>query len=885
MTIAYEPYKANIPFVNVQQMTLQNDTNNRLMVELIISNETSAPRDGMKFGNLVTFFTSKAAINSLSSNQRSLKNTILRPSPTSQKQDFSLNAKDFDLKVYADRAGREKIYNHTNRNQFSMNAPNNLYVLVVSYRRYKNKIFLGNVMKETIIENGITPLHSKVYLLKETVDAYGPAGAVWPGSVHEHGGELMAGNIHLPMKHPTVSTEIVQNYKVKDLRFLQSAATLNFDNFVAPSNTVSIFSKSTLSRNDEGDIHGTLSFDMLKYARQNSRFGGLIKNNATLLSMSVLEDIILYRKVVDIASTGNKLTPGFSRQCGLKESDEFQQVAVLGEGVDILRISASRNTGIISISFVDEKTKELAAGAVEYKIEMVINDRTTQGIKYVRDSLLMGLKSYRPSTRSSFAPIITTYLSIINFIFGTLPFTKHSLVVWKKNLLAMTKSPYTRKTDRQMVIETIHSFIGSLSSLLETPVGGSSAPFSVDSKIYNSSRDPLTRIVHILENKYTIADKKRVGLGYLDKVLGNKKSTMPTVASSDLLNRANKEVSKYSVGNPTAVSINKFGYLSPEVISLGEVEIETPNLNVSEEHLTDLLRSNAEGRNFLAVELQKSAPLNRSEILSSLGMSARPLTIPLRTLSATTSESHIIDSSFYLSPTSRFVRDRGSTAAGTSGSSDSIIIKDQQLNALFNSDLVSTIVDRSTVDFKEDIDLKNKAIVSTSLALRKFEEGGTAVNELNSISNVINFNSLARIEYLESYDNKLRCGKLNWKILDEATWQSATTNDRPLLCRLVQITNTLDVKDTLGLESLGSLFTLGVAERSTATPNYKKVLATIRSSIAELGKNNSPAPINIAIYYSKNVPLATTTSRQTSAQKKNIPPALVNWNARRGRGY
>ena len=885
MSIAYGPYKAEIPFVNIQQATLQNIAQNRLMVELVISNETGAPRNGMQFGNLVMFFTTKNAVDTLASSPRNLKSIIRNPPPTSRLQNFSLNMKDFSLKAYADSSGKEKIYNHTHTKQFAVNPPSNLYVLVVSYRQYKNKIFLGNVSKETIIENGIAPLHSNVYFLNETVDNYGTANSVWPGSVHRHGTQLMAGNMHLSIQHPTVRQEVVQNYKIKDLRFLSAAATLDFSNFVMTSNTEAIFSDATLSRNDEGDIHGTLSFDMLKYARQNARFGGLVTNNKALLSMSILEDIILYRKVVNVASAGNALTPGRARQCGLKETDQFQQVATLGDGVDVLTIAASNNDGILSISFVDDGTQDIASGAVEYKIEMVINDKTSEAIKGFRDTLMTQLKNYRPETRENWDTLITNYLSVINFIFGNSPFEKYSLLVWKKNLIALVNSPQTRKTDRQKVINTIQLFIDSLSGLLETPVAIGSTPFNVDSKIYNSTRDPLNRIVQILKNKYTITDKKRVGLGYLDRALKNKKTTMPSIGSRDLLTRANQEVSKYAVGNPGAATINPFGYLSPEVVSLGEVEVETPTLSVPEDQLTELLRSNAQGRNFVANELQKSAPLNKSEVLNSLGMGARPLTVPLRKLSvAAVQGDDSVDSEFYFSPTSRFVRDN-THRTGESGSSDSIVEKNQQLDALFNSDLVNMVVDQTSVGFKDNIDLTNKRIVETSLALRKFEEGGDPITELSSVSNVINFNSLARVEYLESYDANLRCGKLNWKTLDEATWQAATNNDASLLCRLVRITNTLDVKDTLGLHPMGSLFTLGSPGKETNGPNHNRVFATIRSTITGLGTNNMPAPINITIYYSRNVPIISTPARQTEAQLSPTTKSRISSLARRGLGY
>ena len=84
------------------------------------------------------------------------------------------------------------------------------------------------------------------------------------------------------------------------------------------------------------------------------------------------------------------------------------------------------------------------------------------------------------------------------------------------------------------------------------------------------------------------------------------------------------------------------------------------------------------------------------------------------------------------------------------------------------------------------------------------------------------------------------------------------------LCRLVRITNTLDVKDTLGLHPMGSLFTLGSPGKETNGPNHNRVFANIRSTITGLGTNNMPAPINITIYYSRNMPMKSESKKRNS---------------------
>jgi hypothetical protein len=857
MSVSSGPYRSSIPFTNIQQILINDAAEGNIKLTLRISNETKTLRNNMEFGNFVYFTTGKGAVNTLSSDVNRLINIIKFNKQDSRKYYFSLNRKDFKFKAYIDKKAKEKIYNNITEKSFTLKKTDNLYAVVVSYREYKNTILIGNVCKEVILRNKVAPVDTKLYRLSETVANFGKKGTVWPGSAHTSNNKVMAGNTHLAEKHPFLTSQIVKNIKIKDLRVLGAAASLKFDSSVVTNNKITFFSPAVLSRNDEGVMHGTFSFDLRRYAEQNTKFGGFIKNIRALLSCVPIKDVRVYRKTVNFDSGANSLTPGKPVRCGIQETNSFVEVASLGSGLQILNIQNVNSREILTMSFVDDGAKDLSGGVLEYKVEVVASDLTVEAAKFIRDNLAVSVKTYSASGPGDWSPIINDYIAAANFMFGSSAFSQFPASTWKKNLMAMTAVANNSRDDRLKVLETIGLFVDKVSSLLET--GSAISPKNINSKIYNSKKSAFLRIDKILENKYTIKNSKKIGLNYVDKVLLNKKTIIPTLAHQGLISRTDTEISKYSVNNPNALAVNKFGYLSPESVDLEEVSIDTTKLDLNQDDFTPLLRSNSSANGPLALERQKTPATNKNEILGLAGIGARPLNVKLNKLvvaeSLVTPET--IGSENYFSTTSKFVNDDSSSRAAVSGSSESILRGITKEERTLDSELVSNLVDRKTMGFRTSPTLSNRANINGSLALRKVNDNSEINSEINGVSNMINFDSLVRIEYLESYDPVMRTRKPNWKILDEQAFQRALDNNTTLLCKLARLTDTIDAPNPIGLEPLGSLFTIGVPTIKKRFTSYKRVLKDLTRTIAASDRTTGKNMYNsVEIYYSKNMPLA-----------------------------
>ena len=251
----------------------------------------------------------------------------------------------------------------------------------VSYTERKNNILLGREAQETIEENNISPIFSSLYTLSETVDRYGSSGSVWPGGVHEQNNNLMAGNVHVVTSHPSLNAVTAANVRLKDMRVISAANSLDFRYEKAPE---SYFSPITLSRGRQGNINGAFTFNLLNFAKNNTKFGGLIKDNESLISSVEIKDIIIYQRIVGRDAQGNALTPGKTAHCGLKDANPFKRVASLNNNCSVVS-NTTDNEEVLEVIFLDDTTSEVNSGEAEYKAEITFNDKTEV---LILDSLL-----------------------------------------------------------------------------------------------------------------------------------------------------------------------------------------------------------------------------------------------------------------------------------------------------------------------------------------------------------------------------------------------------------------------------------------------------------------------------------------------------------------
>ena len=159
--------------------------------------------------------------------------------------------------------------------------------------------------------------------------------------------------------------------------------------------------------------------------------------------------------------------------------------------INLPRIDEQGSTNII---FVDHGAATFKTGTVEYKVEVMVDDRTRDVITLLRDQLQNLLTQNTNNAAPGAAPenfgnVIVGYLKTINFIFGTTAFSRYSLEAWKKNLEALTSAHNSSESDRLLVVSVIQNFIDQISKQLVTPQSisdGLYSWFSIEQIIDNS---------------------------------------------------------------------------------------------------------------------------------------------------------------------------------------------------------------------------------------------------------------------------------------------------------------------------------------------------------------------------------------------------------------
>ena len=282
----------------------------------------------------------------------------------------------------------------------------------------------------------------------------------------------MAGNAHVATSHPNLNAVTAANIRLKDMRVISAANSLDFTYEKAPE---SYFSPITLSRGRQGNINGAFTFNLLNFAKNNTKFGGLIKDNDSLISSVEIKDIIIYQRIVGRDTQGNALTPGKTAHCGLKDANPFKRVASLNNNCSVVS-NTTDNEEVLEVIFLDDTTSEVNSGEAEYKAEITFNDKTEV---LILDSLLPLKRDLSNSSgilqagvdvtsQELYARIIVNYLTSIQVIFGSKPFEQFSIAFWRKNLLALVnKFNPNYDSDRFLFLTTINRYVSNIESLTQ----------------------------------------------------------------------------------------------------------------------------------------------------------------------------------------------------------------------------------------------------------------------------------------------------------------------------------------------------------------------------------------------------------------------------------
>ena len=882
MTISLGPYERTIPFVSIQDIRFDVNEQGQFVVVLGVSNEKviedgSTPGE-TSFGNFIYFSNSKSEIDSLSNSQSEL----LRALQKNGKDRFNLRPTFdmFTLKAKAEK--NNSIYSYLNRKRFVLESAAQLYVLVCSYVEVNNAFIIGNVTKETIITNNVTPIDATVYSLDETIEGYGSKNTVWPGSVHLHNNQFMAGNAHVLEQHPDVTPITVLNVRLKDLRVIKAANSLNYQFEKKPA---PYFSPVTLSRVPSGNINGSFTFNRQSFAENVSKYGGLIKNDETLLSTVTIKDVVIYQKISDRDIGGNALTTGKSTKCGLEESNTMQIVANLNNNCSIVT-DTTDNRDLVEIFFVDDTTTEVNSGAAEYKVEVAIEDKTGEMLNDLITRINTQMQKINDvqdieDSQAVYNAVVIEYLAAVSTIFGAAPFKTFSRKFWRKNLLALVnKFNPSYSEDKQLFIKTINDFVAKLESIRNKQAKKTDAR-DVNSAIYISKKDGILTARKSFVNKYTFTGTRDFGLSIIDNDIEPSNVSVPTITFDKYRSRAKQEVSKYEIVNTQATALNPFGFLSAQSVNL------TPNpsrfsmvkLNAPTSLALPIIQSNTQQKKVLDANKQQKPVNTTRNILNTLNVNVAPQRVPLREVVNTPSRAmarDIIDAAVFLSETSDFIYEDKDNIP-TSGSKSSNVSEPKK-NKAMGAPLVQTFIERTVTSFKRPTGIVEAESLQGSPALQKLREDSTVIASGSALSNAVNFNSVVQVQYLASYDTKKGITQQNWSVLTPEILDAKSARNQPMVCKMVKVSSALGVPDVLNLEPMSSMFVIGSPSKlnpkaASAAPTL--VAEQIRQTL--LSQSPNVDLDNVNVLYSKNVPVApTSTSTVGPSSPRAQTPAQQN---------
>ena len=883
MTISIGPYKKNIPLVNLQDIRFDVDTQGEYIVTLGISNEQTRllKKRNQKFNNFVYFSANRSEIELMSTSPSALREAI-KKNPSNNFA-FAPSYKDFSIKTRTEKS--KDVYSYFYQKRFVLGKTDSLYVLVCSFLTSGTSIMLGNIVKETLVVNNQTPVSAKIYSLAETALPFGEAGTVWPGSAHMQDNDIMVGNTHTEASHPNLISTNVLNIRLKDLRVITAASSLNFNFTKMPKG---YFSPVTLSRGRVGNINGSFTFNLLNFAKNNTKFGGLIKNNVSLLSSIKVKDIIVYQKITGHTASGNSLTPGNVSLCGLKAVNRFKRIASLNNGCSIIS-NVIDGQSLLQVFFLDKSVKEVNSGVAEYKTEIIFEDNTPDLIKNLLAPLRSNIRKIVdqkniPDSPEVYRQVIIDFLTSVRVIFGTEPFTTFTSSFWKKNLLALiNKFNPNYGSDKYLFLSTMRNYIARLEAIL-LPPKTTTASSTVASKIYNSISDPIPRATRTFNDNYTFTGTRGFGLNYIDDNLNKPDAISPSISFDDFSTRAAEEVTKYEIINTQAAALNPLGYLSAQSLDVtpNPMVVNTSRITVRTTQALPVIKSRIDRNVTANVNKNQSPSSTTNDILRGLNISARRNPMPLSlALKSNTMATSLADSEEYLSATSNFDYEYTPTTL-PSGSVRTNVRATPTVN-IFDSALVNSIIEQSVWSFNPATTITNETQLAGSPALQKLNEDSSIIQSSSALSNAINFNSVAQVQYLAPYDIKEGITKQNWKLLTEQQFNGSATKERPLICKLIKVSNALGTSDILDMEPMSSMFIIGAPKiLKVVKQNSSHIAQVKRAIVASTPSGNLQ---NVEILYSKNIPFAGQGLPRASFRQSNANPPTSSMSIIPAGGY
>ena len=818
--ISQGPLLSKIPFVTVESVVVSTNDTGDTNLSVKVSNDTLVvPRTKMQFGNCFYFTNSEDELMSVANDLEAIRD-LLKSSPRELKFNYMIGQRDFEKKLTSREGSRKQtIYSYAKTNQFILPASSELYVLVISFTDYKNKLRIGNISKQTILKSNAVPNIAKLYLLDETVPRYGEKNSIWPGQVHEHDGVLMAGARHVLEKHPRVREEEVVNTKIKDARAVSLINAMAIGAPPPPS-TRDFFSPLKVSRNNQGPSNGLFSFDYYKFISQNIALKGILENKDSVLSSTQINDVEIYSKLVGADVKGNALTPSRPLGCGLTATQTVKRVATIGNNCDILD-TPNNGDNVLDISFSENTVQKLIDNVVQYEAVITISDNSPIYLRNLMTELAnsirianLAVKTGRDATGTTiYSTVVDQYLVAVEYIKGPVAFKPFDIRYWRKNLLALMHNSDRDISLTVMVLLAIEGFVSKVNKLI-TPVGGATSEVSdYNSKIARTKKTSELRIENTFGEKLYIKGPANYGVSVTDEVVDYSQS-MPAITYTNFNQRTQQETSKYQISNPNSTNLNRFGFLSPSYIGLGaKKEVDTKSTTIDADSLVTMARSKLSRSRVPDNKNTNDDLSEKLEVMALAGVAIEPLKVSLKKLVITpeVTQQRTTSARDILSRNSKFAE---ASVSAVTGSNRSILRSRRSVNPS-STPVINSVVSSVVSNFAPIGKITNSPLIESSPMLEKAKTDEASVQDTNALTNMVNYGLISEVQYLEPYDEKQGVKKQNWKRLDSTTFENAKKANRPLVCRTQTISNTIELSPDINMETMGSVFIIGERKRKT----------------------------------------------------------------------
>ena len=782
------------------------------------------------------------------------------------------------------------VYNKTITTDFSFDfPPTNLKLMVVPY--YNNPteenslgaiygmsdapLVVGRPTVETILLDKRPPLTSSIFRLRESSEL-GKVGELWCGPVHSTRSGLMAGASHIAEFHPAIQTTQISNQKIKDFRLKLATDALGLPGASLGNAAVSHFGDVHYSRDLNNEVAVMIPFNLHSYIKENFAFSNLIKNDSSLLSCALIEDIKVFRSRVQENDLGSKLTPDKNSACNNCYKTPPTLIGTLKEGRVKLLDLPGRNQMIHHIFVKDTYMADAEQSHFEYTVEIEMLDNTPRAVQLILKKLDIALYDYesylfalenhenpnqnyqtfinvnaqRLAARTDWKKIIVEFVSAINFIYGTKNTAYKSIIEWAHKMLPLA-NPYSATLDSANELkEMIAAFYGRLATVYQkSPLQRSEAPRDVRQKMdETSSSVRRLKVIHPIKQTYYNKVGKAVGFDYLGEFLStpNGIEAFRRVTRKQYIERATAEMNKYGLSSPSALGVNKFGYMSPRQIRISQQTITT-GMEMDLIQSYDLYQANlfpsTTEKNFLGNPgTFANESILANIILNHEGVSYNSLQKSIATLAAvhTSPLMPALDAALYFTDTSAFVFDNISQQTAIQGSNIPAYIYSQNLQKwkdLIQNTILENSINAAVTSYTPVI-MKDIEKIKSSFAYEQMSYDATSLASMNLFEIEINFNSVVKIEYFSGYDKSISAPV--WRTLSPTMMADIKENAAPAqLCRITEVGSLFNQPNIFKLPTFNEYFVLGgpvpltgMALRSPYEQHYNRLRSSVQAAMS-----------------------------------------------------